>query len=72
MRQSLVERIEYGRAIRDRAACLAEAHGRAAVAVARMAARTAGEAMGEQLFWEAVADRLERLRASPRWEPLFS
>jgi len=71
MRQQLAERIEYGRTIRERAECLLAAHGRAAEAEARLAARLAGAAAAERDFWDAVADRAGRHFSEPRWDPLF-
>lgn len=71
MRQGLADRIAYGRAIRERADCLLDAHGPAAVAHARMAAQVSREAEAERNFWEAVADRVARHFAEPHWDPLF-
>lgn len=71
MQRKLADRIEYGRTIRERAECLLAAHGRAAEAEARMAARLAGAADAERAFWEAVADRAARHFSEPRWDPLF-
>jgi len=70
MHQALTDRIEYGRAIRRRADCLLDAHGRAAVAHARMAAKVS-RADAERCFLEAVAERVVRLTSEPRWEPVF-
>jgi hypothetical protein len=71
MRQALADRITYGRAIRERADCLLVAHGRAALAHARMAARVATAPEAERNFWEAVAARVLRLSSEPRWDPVF-
>ena len=54
------ERIAYGRSIRDRAACLLDAHGALAEAEALKAAREPGVAEAERCFWEAVAARVAR------------
>ena len=70
MHQALADRIEYGRAIRLRAECLLDAHGRTAAAHARLAA-LASRAEAERSFLEAVAARVTRLTSEPRWEPVF-
>lgn len=64
------ERIAYGRAIRDRALCLSDAHGAEAAAEALGAAGEPGIAAAERSFWEAVAARLSR-GSSPR-EPAIA
>ena len=56
----LAERIDYGRTIRDRAACLIEAHGLLAEAEALKAGREPGLSEAERTFWEAVAARVAR------------
>ena len=63
MTPGLQERVEYGRAIRERAICLAEAHGAEAAAEALRAADEPGLAAAERSFWEAVAARLARQNA---------
>ncbi len=54
------ERVAYGRSIRQRAACLLEAHGSMAELEALNAAREPGLAEAERSFWEAVAARVAR------------
>lgn len=65
MRQLLEERIAYGRAVRERALCLVEAHGAQAKTVLREAVEEAGLPVGERLFLEAVHDRVDRLFRAP-------
>jgi hypothetical protein len=65
-RIALNERVEYGRMIRDRAACLLEAHGSRAQAEALIAACEPGIPDAERSFWEAVAARIVRLGTPPR------
>ena len=72
MWQSVADRIEYGRRIRERAACLVEAHGRRAETTALRAAQIEGIPETERCFWEAVAARASRLTSDPHWQPLFS
>ncbi|MBP7243164.1 hypothetical protein [Amaricoccus sp.] len=66
MRQQLKERVDYGRAVRERASCLMEAHGPGALAVLHDAVEQAGLPIGERLFLEAVAERLARLARAPQ------
>jgi hypothetical protein len=54
------QRIAYGRSIRQRAACLLDAHGIFAREEALAAAREPGLAEAERCFWEAVAARVAR------------
>ena len=56
----LEERIAYGRAIRQRASCLIDAHGAEARAEALRAAEEPGMAAAERSFWMAVAARVAR------------
>lgn len=56
----LEERVAYGRAIRERASHLLEAHGPGALDAARRAADEPGILAAERSFWEAVADRVTR------------
>jgi hypothetical protein len=56
----LQERVAYGRSIRERARCLLEAHGPAAVSEALRAAQEPGLGAAERSFWEAVAARVVR------------
>jgi hypothetical protein len=63
MRPRFEERIDYGRAIRDRALCFVEAHGARAPAVLAEAVCDAGLPEVERLFLEAVAARVARLSA---------
>lgn len=72
MWQSVSDRIEYGRKVRERAACLVDAHGRRAATKALSAAQVEGIADAERCFWEAVAARASRLTSDPHWEPLFA
>ncbi|HYN46085.1 MAG TPA: hypothetical protein VES64_05295 [Allosphingosinicella sp.] len=65
MHPLLAERVDYGRAIRDRAACLLEAHGPLAEGEALKGAREPGVAAAERNFWEAVAARIARLARAP-------
>ena len=65
MSPRLEDRIEYGRAIRVRALCLIEAHGRAAEAVVRDATADAGLPVAERSFLEAVADRIAQFSVLP-------
>jgi hypothetical protein len=57
----LHDRIAYGRAIRDRALCLIEAHGVHAAELARDAGSETGLPEAQRGFWMAVAERIERL-----------
>jgi hypothetical protein len=57
---NLEARVAYGRSIRQRAACLLEAHGPEAEAEALRAAGEPGLAAAERSFWEAVAARVAR------------
>ena len=61
MLPNLNARIAYGRSIRARADCLLEAHGPAAAVEASRAASEPGVTDVERAFWEAVAERIERL-----------
>ena len=61
----LHDRILYGRAIRVRALCLIEAHGRAAEAVVRDATADEGLPVAERSFLQAVADRIARFTDDP-------
>lgn len=72
MWQSVADRIEYGRMVRERAASLVQAHGYRAEMAALSAARANGIAETERYFWEAVAARASRLNSEPHWEPLFA
>ena len=54
------ERVAYGRSIRERARCLLESHGPAAVSEALRAAQEPGLAAAERSFWQAVAARVVR------------
>lgn len=65
MKPQLQERIAYGRAVRERAHCLSEAHGPKAMNVLQEAVGEAGLPIGERLFLEAVYDRLSRLARAP-------
>jgi hypothetical protein len=65
MKSALEARIAYGRDIRSRAEMLVEAHGAVAEAEAREAARIPGTAAADRFFWEAVADRVARMRGEP-------
>lgn len=65
MSPQLEDRIAYGRAIRVRALCLIEAHGRAAEAMVRDATAEAGLPFAERSFLEAVAARIARFSAGP-------
>lgn len=58
------ERIAYGRSIRNRTACMLEAHGDTAAEVALTAAGEPGLSEAERYFWQAVADRAARLNAA--------
>jgi hypothetical protein len=53
----------YGRAIRERASHLLEAHGDCALEEARLAAADPAIPAAEQSFWHAVADRVARMTA---------
>ena len=57
----LEDRSAYGRAIRDRALCLMEAHGEHAEALALDAAAETGLPEPQRNFWEAVARRIARI-----------
>jgi hypothetical protein len=59
------DRIDYGRAVRLRAICLIEAHGRGAEAMIRSATAEPGLPIAERTFLEAVAARVARLTATP-------
>ena len=56
----LEERVAYGRAIRERASCLLEAHGAGALDAALRAVDEPGILAAERSFREAVADRVAR------------
>jgi hypothetical protein len=66
VRPQLEERVAYGRAVRERALCLIEAHGARAIEVLHDAVGEAGLPIGERLFLEAVSARLDRLARAPR------
>ena len=53
-------RVAYGRRVRDRAACLIDAHGAHAQAEALAAAVEPGLTESERSFWEAIALRIGR------------
>jgi hypothetical protein len=59
----LQERVAYGRSIRERARCLLESHGTAAVSEALRAADEPGLAEADRSFWHAVAARVVRMLA---------
>jgi hypothetical protein len=60
----LHDRIAYGRAIRDRALCLIEAHGVHAAGLARDAASEMGLPEPQRVFWDSVAARIDRIAAA--------
>jgi hypothetical protein len=69
MSQRLMSRVEYGDAIRIRALCLMEAHGRDAEEIVRQAAAEAGLTAADRSFLDAVAERLVRLGATRGTRP---
>ena len=64
MLQHIEERVAYGHSICERAACMFDAHGEQAEAMARSASAENGNPVAERNFWRAVADRLARMNAA--------
>jgi hypothetical protein len=63
MEGRLRERVEYGRAIRQRALCLIEAHGVSAPRLCAAAAAEAGLPAADRNFLTMVGARIARLQA---------
>lgn len=66
MDRRLRERVEYGRAIRQRALCLIEAHGPTARGHCTAAADEAGLPEADRSFLTMVAARIARMQAPRR------
>lgn len=67
MERRLRERVEYGRAIRQRALCLIDAHGADATGRCADAAQAAGLPEADRAFLAMVGARIARLQApAPR------